>query len=774
MSGREDVFQQAMSKGHSAAWDQLWDQAVVFYRQALDEIPDQPRALTSLGLALYELQQYEEALKCYERAAEIIGEDPVSLEKVAQISERLGDLDRASRASMQAAELYIKRREVDKAIENWSRVTRLTPENLSAHTRLALVFERLERSQQAVTEYLIIASLLQHSGDLEKAVQAVNRALNILPNSSEAHQALELLREFKPLPKPVRSRGSTAPLRLSQTRQIESARPAEVNPNMDPVAEAHQRAIAVLAGMLFEQVDDLDEGEQAARRDLKAIVDNSTQVVFSKQADRTKIMLHLSQAVDLQTRGEDDQAVTELERATEAGLEHAAAFFELGYLHMQERQLEKATRELQFALNHSDYTLASRLLLGQIRQKMGRIDDATIEYLEALKQADSMIVPEEHADALRQLYEPLIEAETSQSDMQEKVELCDNISGLLMRPDWRANLEAARQDLPSEDGSPPMPLGEILTAARSSQIIESISAIHKLARNGQLRSAIDEVFYAMQFAPTYLPLHIFLGELLLQQDHLADAINKFSTVAQTYSARGEPTRAIELLRRIINLAPMDLQARKRLIEQLLARGQVDEVINEYLEMAEVYYSLADLNMARKSYTEGLRLAQQSNADRSLKVQILYSMADIDLQSLDWRQALRVYEQVRTLQPDDQSARISLIDLNFRLAQEAQAMAELGNYLSYLASSGQRDKAVPFLEQLVKEIPDQIVLKRYLADVYRKIGRTEDAVAQLDVVGEKLLASGNRAGAAGVIETILSLNPARKDDYRRLLLQLRGK
>jgi hypothetical protein len=36
MAGRMDVFQQAMNQGHSAAWDQLWDRAAGYYRQALD------------------------------------------------------------------------------------------------------------------------------------------------------------------------------------------------------------------------------------------------------------------------------------------------------------------------------------------------------------------------------------------------------------------------------------------------------------------------------------------------------------------------------------------------------------------------------------------------------------------------------------------------------------------------------------------------------------------------------------------------------------------
>ena len=134
MPNREDVYQRAMNEGHSAAWDQDWKKAAASYRQALQEFPDQPRALNSLGLALYQLGEFEEALRTYQRVATLSPNDPLALEKVAQISERLGDLQTAVGAAMRAADMFINQREVEKALENWSRVTALNPEHALAHS----------------------------------------------------------------------------------------------------------------------------------------------------------------------------------------------------------------------------------------------------------------------------------------------------------------------------------------------------------------------------------------------------------------------------------------------------------------------------------------------------------------------------------------------------------------------------------------------------------------------------------------------------------------
>jgi len=81
MTGRRNVYEQAMTRGHSAAWDQQWDKAIACYRAALSEFPDDPKALTSLGLATMQSDKLEEALAIYQRATQLTPGDPVAPEK---------------------------------------------------------------------------------------------------------------------------------------------------------------------------------------------------------------------------------------------------------------------------------------------------------------------------------------------------------------------------------------------------------------------------------------------------------------------------------------------------------------------------------------------------------------------------------------------------------------------------------------------------------------------------------------------------------------------
>ena len=768
MPGQEDVFQKAMNEGHSAAWDQDWKKAAAAYRKALQEIPDQPKALNSLGLALFQLGEFDEALQLYQHVAQVSPGDPVTWEKIGQISERVGKLDIAIDAAMKAAEAFFNQRDVEKALENWSRITVLDPENILAHSRLAVVHERLGQNLAAVTEYLAIASILQRESKADKAQEIVTKALQLSPQSPEARQAQSLLKTGQLLPKPMRPKGGTGPISMAKIKQLQE--PAvKTNSGLDPIAEARQKALTKLAEMLFDYSDESPSAQE--RRGLSAIV-KVTGHLSLQQAEQTKVVLHLGQAIDAQTKNQDAAAADELERALEAGFTHPALYFDLGYLRSTGDRLESAIRNLAHSVKHVDYGLGSRLVLGDILFKKGQIRDAALEYMEALKLADSMTVPPEQSDDIRQLYEPLIEAQHDQKDEEVNLNICNNIRGLLLRSDWRDQIYKTReQTRKGDEGSTPSPLAEVLLEAQSSSVIESINLIHQLARKGSLRTAMDEAFDAVQHAPTYLPLHTLIGDLLMQEGRSQDAIAKFSVTAHAYGVRVEVVQASKLLRRVIQLSPMDLSARTRLIDQLVAHGQVDEAINEYLELAELYYRLAELDMARKTYTNALRVVQQTNADHSWNIHILQRMADIDMQRLDWKQALRVYEQIRTLSPEDPGIRKQLIELYARMGQHQQATVELESFLTYLDSNRRAADALPFLEDLVKEYDDQPLFSRALAEQLHRMGRTDEAVSKLDALGDALLQTGKNKEAAEVISQILLMNPPNAQQYRDLLTQI---
>jgi tetratricopeptide (TPR) repeat protein len=774
MSGSDDLYQKAIEQGHSAAWDQNWDLAADHYRHALHEFPNDQTALANLALSLYEIEQYDESLRYYLQVAKQNPKDPMPFEKIAVICERLGEDERVEKASLRAAELYLHNREIQKAVANWQRAIEVNPESIPARSRLGLIYERLGKNKEAVREYLALTSLYQHAQENEKASEVANHVIELDPNNQQAQQALTYLREYRPLPIPKAPRRQSSTIEPTETLLSKEPDVAAVlEMEKDPVEETLDTSLIALASILFEGHEDaVDEG--ISRPGFQAILGGSSPFSSQKTVDANRIARHLSQVLDLQTQGDLSQAAVELEHALEAGIDHPAAFFDLGYLRFESERFESTQRYLQKAVQHPDFALGSRLLLGQTLNRLNRIDEAAIEYLRALALADILQIPEEQRQSILDAYDPIIESQRLVTDESLHQRVCDNVSELLMRPNWRASLSQARQQIPPlENGGPMIPLAEMITQSSSGQVVESLSNIYKLAGEGLLNSAMEESFFALQHAPTYLPIHSYIGELLVKQGLLPEAISKLGVVANSYNSRGEPQRAVEYYKRMMNIAPMDLKPRSQLINLLISIDRSEDALKEYIKLAEVYYRMADLDMARKTYTEALRVAEKLPDEKSWQVELYKRMADIDLQRLDWRRALEDYERVRTLQPDDGEARTRLVELNYRLENQSQALAELEQFIAYLSASGKKEQAIEFVESLVESNPNQISLRIRLADLYRQMGRVDQAVEQLDTVGESFLDAGDTTGAVKILERIIDLNPPNIEEYHQSLIQLKG-
>jgi tetratricopeptide (TPR) repeat protein len=771
MSGNHEAFQLAMNEGHSAAWDQMWEQAAQFYQKALKEFPDHPNALTSLGLALFEMQDFEQALKCYLAASKNAPEDPLPVDKIGRIFERQGRLPEAVQSYLKAADLYLKIKDVEKAIECWVRLITLQPDHLMARTRLAMIYERMGRKPKAVEEYLATASLMQHNGEVNRAIQVAEYCLRIDPNNGQAKDVLARLRNNQPLPKPKRPHGATGPVRMAEVRKMEDIQGPKTTAQ-DPIVEARQKALIQMASLLFDQAEGTKPKEVTARRGIATLTRGTGNLQLNPEND-VRIGLHLGQAIDAQTQGNDQQALRELESALDLGLTHPSAFFNAGAI-LAEKDQAKALRYLQKAYQHPDYALASHLLMAKIHEKKGEYREAASSYLSAFSYADAALVPAEQAEELRQMYEPIIETQSHQTDTAALKSVCENISNQLHRSDWRQYLWGARQQMSTQgDGGPLVPLFEVLLESGSSRVVDSLTRVRQLANQNLYYAAMEEIFQTLEYAPTYLLLHIQIGELLLQQGRTQDAVSKFLIVADLYNLRGEGTQAVRLLTRVTQMAPMDLKVRNRLIDILANQGKVREAIQECVKLAEVHYQMAELGKAREVYSSALRMAQQAKIERSLSVQLLYKIADIDLQRLDMRQAVRVFEQIRTLEPEDIEARLKLIDLDFRLAQDSPALSEVDGYVSLVENSGKRSKAIEFLKRAINEQPAKLELHKRLADVYVRDGKTVEAVEQFDMIADALLNANNQRGAIMILKTIIALNPPNVTDYQDALTQLQN-
>ena len=256
----------------------------------------------------------------------------------------------------------------------------------------------------------------------------------------------------------------------------------------------------------------------------------------------------------------------------------------------------------------------------------------------------------------------------------------------------------------------------------------------------------------------------------MEEGRIQPAISKYNIIANSFLARNQTGRAAEILNEVISIAPTDTSLRTSLIDLLEKENRWEEVLEQYINLADAYNQLADMEQARATYQEAIRLSQRLG-DNERRAQIMHRLADIDMSRFDLRQAMRTYEQIRSFAPNDERARRELVDVHFKLNNPLEAVKELDALLRIYATARQSEKIRALLEELVTRMPNDMALRSRMAAVYRQLRRSDEAIEQLDALGQLQLEAGLYQDGCQTIRQIITLNPVDVEPYRRLLSKL---
>lgn len=753
MAGRRKVFEKAMKQAANYAWDHQWDEAIIEYKRALKEFPDDLTALTGLGLAYLESHKPDDALEIYQRVGQLVPDDPLTLSQIADVHERLGRLEEAVETCMTIAEIYLQQKEIDKAIRAWLRVTRLSPSYLMAHQKLAATYVREGEVKLAINEYLALARIFQRKGQEEKAIRHCQMALKLDSHNTEARAMLEGLRhgELSEMVSPVLV-------------------VAEMERELRPIDIAKQKALSDLAMYLFEDIPPEIPAEDSTVAEGYVAKANGARL----QLNRTQINAIISHAIDYHRREMTDEAIDSYLRALEAGVDRLALHFNLGLLYQDKLCLDEAIEHLSLAKNHADYALASHFALGECYRAQDNMEDALDHFIEVLKIVDLQTVQKDRADDLIQRYASLADSYKVREDRESTLAFANSLIEFFSQKGWGDKVREIRQLLNelSEDGVT-MSLGEILEVPNYEAALKSLREIQQYVEGNLMLTAVEECYRAIEMAPNYLALHLRLAEIFLRQDRVEDAVAKYTVVADICQVRGDVGQASKVYQRLLKLAPMDVTVRSKLIELLISQGQIDQALDQYMVLADSYYQLARIDKAMEKYEEALHLTPRSSSERAWKVKILHLIGDLHIQRVDWAQATSVYQEIKELSPGDEGVQLQLVDLYFKQGQSERAMQELNELTAYYEAQNEAEKALSILQKAVRQRPYEMSLRARLSQAYIERGMKQEALVELDSLGEMQLEAGMREEAVQTIQLIISLEPKNVRAYKQLLAQIQS-
>jgi len=754
MAGDHEAYARALDTARRLSGEQDWKAAVEAYKQALLEFPQDVTATLELGNAFVQLGHFQAALKTFQRAVQLAPQNARAWLSLADVQERSGLLSEAAASYVAVGDLLAQQGDLEQASDAWRRASRLTPGQTDVYKRLARTLEQLGHPTQAATEYVTLAAVYERRDMPDLAVQYYRRALRLDPGHDHAQARLRILEAMFP---------SLAAGPATQSEP--EPRPTGPLRSEDPLLDLENLAAEDDAG-------GHSPFDQTYRQALQELAD----IVFT--ADETTcapvVVSAINQALDQRTRGATEEAIKSMRRALDNGLTRTALFYTLGALYRECQQYDNAIQAFRHCMRDQAYTLGSHYALGLTYQAAGKIDRALEHFMEVVKAVDLASAHAQQAEQLTTAYQQLTDSYVAKADTQKAKVFIQTLTTFFAARNWERKVRQARRDMDNlSDGDRVMTLAEYLETPETEIIVTTLGLTAEYMRRNMLMTATEECLHAIEKVPDHLPLHTRLADILLMQEHTEQAINKYLAIAEVYEVRGELRQAVEICHKVLRAAPMDVQARQKLVALLLRLDETEQALEHCLALADTHYRLAQVAQALEAYGAALNLASRSANRQKWEIQALHRMADIFSQRVDWARATAAYESIVAISPDDEAALTALVDLYYKQGQKQKALLWLDRLLVFRQTRNQLQQAVPLLQELVQAYPGEMGLHARLAAAYSSLGMRSEAVAEYDRLGRMQLKAGLPAEAARTLEAIINLAPPNVEEYRRLLAQVGG-
>lgn len=642
MPGNRALFDRAMEQSREAARQKQWDEALKQAARALQEFPTDLDARSSIAVALFNTGKHPQALQMLEELRAADATNPFFLEYIARTHERMGSIPAAVAAYTQLAELQQGRRLTMRAVEALREVLRLRPGADDQRLQLARLLQEANSPAEAAAEYMALAQNFQLQGRIEEATTHAETALRLDPSSREAKEQIAALHE---------SLASAAQIAVTSAPPDAESTPA---PSFAPPG-----ATGALRSQQFaiEQIVTLAQKHQEAGDSDGAIAQYER--ALGMGVERSDVFYSLG--LLYQERGDHARAADVLARSTRDPEYALSAHYALGSSYQELGRLKEAAQEYEQTIRlvdlqtigkaESDDLIQMYESTSQIYTQLGDIARAASLYSTLANFLNSKRWGKERAEEFRQkakelternmfaklrtlgtgaltMPEPPPEAPTQpEAPMPETWGKIRPITDFL-RPERQAEsssidifaVTASPEQATSIDPleeldalpNPERPAFEPLTPLDTTGLDELceryVIASEKYIEQRLMLSAVDACMEVIHLNPDYLPIHLRMGEIYEREGRPDEALTKYQLLIDTFLVRNEPSRAIDVYRRLINLSPDTISARSRLADLLKNDGRNEEAAEQIALVASTYFRMGQTNKALEEYRRGVQLA----------------------------------------------------------------------------------------------------------------------------------------------------------------------
>jgi tetratricopeptide (TPR) repeat protein len=573
-------------------------------------------------------------------------------------------------AAVNDIEKYVAHGLLTAAIEECLRVIEMVPHYLDVHRMLGEIYVKQGKIEQAITKYAILIDTYLVNGRVDDAIAIYRRILELEPNNLTYRVRLlnllaahgrndELLRE--------RTTAAESYLRLGYVEKAiqEYEQALQENPNQVQMRLNYALALMKM-GRATQAIGEYQRILQLDPRNVTALA-------------RLQIAL---------ATGVGTSATPGMVASGGGSANRAAALEMLGRLLKAlrgdgQRYVEAILREYTQALEASPSNVDLRYSLGQVQQQAGRFADAIACYQQAMNGAG--MEPLCHY-AMARCYLDQGGPKNALTAVQELEVASEAAHRLPVDPAVWAAFPRAGQE---EHHAPEIEISLLLANAWEQGGFPD--------RAQAVRQQIKQVL-----PPQGAVHHASLTPVPPAQ---AGSMQEMLQQVQMYRANRQAEKAIELLKKMMAMAPNDPMPSGELGDLYISWGMLDEGLSALRTQAEVY----------------LRTGKATEAAR-----VLQRIAAIYWDMGNQEEALSALRQVVQMTPEDMSARTEMV----RYCLQANRRDEATFHQSVIArnyfASNQTKEAVAALQQWIAIDKTNIEAYDLLGKTYSKVGEFEQA------------------------------------------------
>ncbi len=222
-----------------------------------------------------------------------------------------------------------------------------------------------------------------------------------------------------------------------------------------------------------------------------------------------------------------------------------------------------------------------------------------------------------------------------------------------------------------------------------------------------------------------------LGELCEERGLATDAIRHFLTVADILAKMKKKDELIEVYQKILHLSPSNLQLRVKVADIFLKEGLTEEAVKQYSILGRLYYDSGDSIKAKDCYEKALHI---NPSDRSANL----GLVEIYKKEGNYKDTLEIFRRLLSYFPDDTNI--------------------LSQYIESLMKTGDISAAENELKRLVELAPENVMAKKYLANIYIQQGKKEEAWSLISPYLDQII-SFERDGIVSMLEELKDVEPA---------------